>query len=116
MADISGTLTSVEFVPLTRFLCSMRKTGDLLVSSGSWIGQVALDDGRITAATVENDRGLPALEFLALVMSEGQFEFSEGTPSLVADPTLPADPWTHLDAIAANRPAWVRRLPPPGAV
>src|SRR5688572_2600885 len=116
MAELTGTLTSVEFVPLARFLCSLGKSGDLLVSRGNWIGKVSFDHGRLIAATVEHDQGMDALDFVTLVMGDGQFEFCEGAPSLPADPHLPADPWPHLERIAAAKPAWVKRLPPPTAV
>jgi signal peptidase I len=116
MAELTGTLTSVEFIPLARFLSSLRKSGDLLVARGAWSAQVSFDHGRIIGAVVDHDQGMPALEFVALVMGDGEFEFCEGAPSLPPNKDIPSDPWPHLQKLVDSDPAWVKRLPSPTAV
>jgi hypothetical protein len=50
MAELSGSLLSFEPTALVRFLCGLGKSGDLLVSHGHWIGQLSIEDGRLSAA------------------------------------------------------------------
>ena len=61
--QLTGSLSKFDPATLVRFLCALRKSGDLLVSRGHWIGQLAVDDGRLIAAAIgDNELGAPALE------------------------------------------------------
>jgi len=82
MAELNGSLTSIGLAPLVRFLGGLNKTGDLLIARGHWVGQLSFVDGQLTAAAVENAQGPEALTFIAAVLGAGDFEFSEGEPSL----------------------------------
>jgi signal peptidase I len=117
MAELSGSLSSVGLAPLTQFLSTLGKTGDLLLSSGPWIGQLSLDHGRLVAAVVEDERGLPALEFIGTGIRHGDFEFSEGPPTVAPTADLGADPLAQLARLSNAAPAtWVARVPGPTAV
>jgi signal peptidase I len=117
MAELSGSLSSFEVPGLVRFLCGLGKSGDLLITRGHWIGQLSVDRGRLTAAAVEDEQGAPALDFIVAAMRGGEFEFSEGPPSLAPNLELGADPLVVLERVAAATPeAWVRLLPAPTAI
>jgi signal peptidase I len=117
MAELTGSLASFEVVSLVRFICGLGKSGDLLVTRGHWIGQLSVDRGRLTAAAVEDEQGPTALEFITAGMRGGEFEFSEGPPSLAPNLDQAADQLAVLERVAAATPeAWVRLMPAPTAV
>jgi signal peptidase I len=117
MAELTGSLSSFEVVGLVRFICGLGKSGDLLVTRGHWIGQLSIDRGRLTAAAVEDEQGATALEFIAAGMRGGEFEFSEGPPSLAPNLDQSADQLVVLGRVAAATPeAWVRQMPAPTAI
>jgi signal peptidase I len=117
MAELIGSLSSFEVAGLVRFLCGLGKSGDLLITHGHWIGQLSVDRGRLTAAAVDDEEGASALEFITAAMRGGEFEFSEGPPSLAPNLDLGADPLVVLERVAAAPPeAWVRLLPAPTAI
>jgi signal peptidase I len=90
MTSFAGSFSDFELAPLVDLLCGLRKTGDLLVRGGQWVGQLSVEDGRIRGAVAEDEHGLPALDFICTAMVCGQFEleFWEGTPHVAADPQL----------------------------
>ena len=97
-----------------RFLCGLGKSGDLLVSHGHWIGQLSVENGRLSAAAVEDEQGPAALEFISAVMRAGDFEFSEGPPSLAPNLDGGADPLVLLERVAAAAPqSWLSLVPAP---
>ncbi|HLZ30384.1 MAG TPA: signal peptidase I [Chloroflexota bacterium] len=114
MAELSGSLLSFELTALVRFLCGLGKSGDLLVSHGHWIGQLSVESGRLSAAAVEDEQGPAALEFMSAIMRGGDFEFSEGPPSLSPNLDAGADPLGLLERVAAAAPqAWLSLVPAP---
>lgn len=77
MADFSGSLASIELAAVTQFLSSLGKSGQLRVARGPWTGQLAFQHGRLTDASVDGEHGPAALEFVAVALRNGHFEFSE---------------------------------------
>jgi signal peptidase I len=66
---------------------------------------------------VELEQGLAALEFIATGLADGEFEFSEGPPTLSPAVDLGADPLAQLARFANALPApWLARVPGPTAV
>ena len=117
MAELTGSLSSFELTALVRFLCGQGKSGDLLVARGHWIGQLSVEKGRLSAAAVEDEHGLAALEFMSAVMRDGDFEFSEGPPNLAPNLDGGADPLLLLERFAAVGPqSWLSLVPAPTAV
>jgi signal peptidase I len=114
MSDLSGSLASIDLIPLIRFLCSQGKSGDLLVLYEDWTGAIALDRGQLTAAAIEREVGFAALDFMIQALHHADFEFWDGPPQL--EPNLPpmGDPLAGL--AAAHGEAWARELPGPEAV
>jgi signal peptidase I len=118
MADLSGSFTSIQFAPLAQFLASLGKSGDLLVSYEHWVGQMSLQDGRLVAASIDDEHGLSALELIVSGAStRGIFEFFDGAPSLTPE----LDPkWDFMEAIqrlsASPLKGWMSRLRGPMAV
>jgi signal peptidase I len=84
MAELSGSLASIGLVTVAQLLGGLRKSGDVLIARGSWIGQLSFDRGQLTAAALNDERGFAALEFIAASLREADFEFSEGPPTLFA--------------------------------
>src|SRR5690348_981547 len=82
MAELSGSLSSIELAPLVQFLCGLGKSGDLLISRAHWVGHLSFECGQLIGAAVETDSGPTALEFVAAGLCGGDFEFSEGPPGL----------------------------------
>src|SRR5439155_19307372 len=97
MAELTGSLASIEIEALARLLSDLRKSGDLLVSRDHWIGQLSFANGRLTAAGVEDDLGTPALEFICGALRNGDFEFSEGPPSLANNLDTSTDALAQLE-------------------
>jgi signal peptidase I len=116
MAELSGTSSSIQLAPLVRFLCGLGKSGDLLLSRNHWLGQLSFERGQLIAAEVDAERGAAALEFMAVALQGGDFEFSEGPPNLAQN--LGPDPLAELDRLTGSRsaPEWLAELPPPHAV
>src|ERR687885_2476858 len=117
MAELSGSLASVDLASLVQFLAALGKTGDLLVSRDHWFGQLSLDRGRLIAAAFDNEVGQPALELIASGLAHGSFEFSEGPPTLPATADLPRTALDDLAALASEPPAaWAAAVPGPHSI
>lgn len=104
MPELSGSLSNFEITSLVRFLCGLSKSGDLLLARDHWIGQLSVDSGHLTAASTDDELGRPALEFIAAVMAGGEFEFSEGPPTLAPNLDLDSDPLLALERLTAHGP------------
>lgn len=112
MADLYGSLGSFGIAPLARFLCSARKTGDLLVTTGSWFGRLSFNSGQLIAASCEGERGRAALELIVNTMHSGDFEFAEGPPTGEIDLDLGATGLDVLDEVAtASAYVWRTVVP-----
>jgi signal peptidase I len=117
MAELSGSLAGFGFARLLEFLSELGKTGDLLVSQGNWTAQLSFERGQLTASTVADEQGLAALEFIALFMQAGEFEFFESPPSLTPNLDVRTDPLGQFKRLSvdARGPA-SSRLPEPNSV
>jgi signal peptidase I len=111
MPGLNGSLAFVELVPLVRLLMTLGKSGDLVLSRGSWSGRLLLDRGRLSGAAVVDHTGLEALEFICVALPDAEFEFLEGTPTLSANLDVSPDPLVELERFAANRESWNGALP-----
>ena len=117
MPELTGSLSTFDVATLVRFLSGLGKSGDLLVSRGHWIGQLAVDHGRLIAAAVVDELGLSALEFIATVMTSGDFEFSEGRPTFAPNLHADVDGLATLERLAsAAAHTRIGRLLPPNVV
>ena len=115
MADLTGSFSSIHLAPLAQFLASLGKTGDLLISDQHWVGQLSMQDGRVVAASIDDEHGLSALELIISgVGARGTFEFFDGPASLTPE----IDPrWDFVDGIqrisASPLQGWMARLRSP---
>ncbi|HEY1293681.1 MAG TPA: signal peptidase I [Chloroflexota bacterium] len=118
MADLSGSFSSIQLAPLAQFLANLGKTGDLLISNVHWVGQLGLQDGRISAAGIDDERGLSALELIVGgVGDRGTFEFFDGAPTLTPDFDARLDFVESIQRFAASPlQGWMGRLHGPNAV
>jgi signal peptidase I len=117
MPELTGSLSNFDLATLVRFLCGLGTSGDLLVSRGPWIGQLAVDHGRLIAAGVVDELGLPALDFIAAVMTSGEFDFSEGPPTLAPNLQPDVDPLTTVERLSSGAAqTGISRLLPPTVI
>ena len=117
MAELSGSLAVTGIAPLLEFLSALGKTGEVVVSRSNWIGQLSLDRGRLTAGKVEHEQGLAALEFIALYMQAGEFEFFDGPPSLTPNLDASTEPLAQLKRMTASSPSpRLSLLPAPSSI
>lgn len=105
MSDFSGSLATFELASLARFLSAMRKTGELHIVDGPLIGCLSFDTGRLVAASVEDERGRGALEFIVGWMRYGEFEFIEGAPSPASDTDLRPEPLDLVEQLVRDAPS-----------
>ena len=78
MVELSGSLGSVDLLPIIRLLAELRQTGSLQLSRADWAARLDLRDGRVVAASFAEERGLGALTALGLVMHDAEFTYMEG--------------------------------------
>jgi MFS family permease len=78
-ATLQGSLASLGLQPVLRFLCSIDKTGNVVLSRDGWTGRLSLNAGRVISASFGSERGLAALDAILLVLSEANFVFAEET-------------------------------------
>ncbi|MBV9354462.1 MAG: signal peptidase I, partial [Chloroflexi bacterium] len=104
--ELSGSLACIGFVPLVQFLAGLGKTGSLRVWREAWVADVGLERGELIGATADEERGLAALDFILLALSEGDFAFTSGQPEL--DRNLDErsqDVHAHLERLASSQPS-----------
>src|SRR5579864_2168302 len=116
MPELNGSLASFDIATVLRFLSGVGKTGDVLLARDQWIGEVSLERGRIIGASVHDDEGPDALEFMAIALRDGTFEFSEGPATLRPSLASVPDPIAALEQFAQRASRWPYELPPPNAV
>jgi len=88
MTQLSGSLAGIGLSALLRFLSDVRATGHLVVVDGDLQGVLSLEGGRLASAAFERERGLDALEAVALALGGGHFELRPAAEPLVADLSL----------------------------
>ena len=88
MTQLSGSLAGIGLSALLRFLSDVRATGHLVVVDGDLQGVLSLDGGRLASAAFERERGLAALEAVALALGGGHFELRPAAEPLAADLAL----------------------------
>ncbi len=115
--ELYGSLSSVEPWPLMQFIAERQATGRLLLSRGSWVAEVIFANGCLVSATVGQEVGLAALQFILLGFSEGEFVFSAaaaGGQQNVAAGGL--DLQGHLARLASAQAELAADVPAPALV
>ncbi len=117
MISLGGTLEGIGLPALVRFLAGLRSSGRLLVADDSWGGEVGFDEGRVVAAAFGAERGLAALEAIALALPRGEFRFAGGAVPEGRDVDLPPeDLERYLTSLAEEQVALARAIPSLAAV
>jgi hypothetical protein len=112
MISLGGTLEGIGLPALVRFLAGLRSSGRLLVADDSWGGEVGFDEGRVVAAAFGAERGLAALEAIALALPRGEFRFAGGAVPEGRDADLPPeDLERYLTSLAEEQVALARAIP-----
>src|SRR5436853_579395 len=92
MAELRGSLEGIGFPALVGFLASLEKSGCLQLTSSQGGGTVSFTAGRVVAAAYGAERGLPALEALALALPRASFVFVDGALPPGDEPTIDLAP------------------------
>ena len=79
MAELSGSLEGIGLVALVRFLTSVAEAGRLVIRDGDMTGVLDINDRSVVGATFDHERGMPALEAIALALGRGRFDFRDAT-------------------------------------
>jgi hypothetical protein len=76
--DLQGSLHTTDLPTLVRFLAAAETSGRLRIARGDHSGDLYLEDGRITAASFGEARGLSALDAIAVELHGGRFTYDRG--------------------------------------
>src|SRR5262249_51373709 len=83
MTELRGRVQQFGVASLMRLGAELDRSGCLTISEAGMVGQVVFAPGRVVAASVGEERGQPALEFIALALAEGDFVYSDrASPSI----------------------------------
>jgi hypothetical protein len=86
--------TSLRFAALSavvELLTRVAGTGRLRLVSGAWVGEIELRRGQIIGATLGDERGLPALESIAVGFLDGELNFAAGAVAEDGAALLPVE-------------------------
>lgn len=103
MVELKGSLSGIGLLAVVELIGEVHHSGNLELRKASAAGTLAFDDGRLVAAECGPHNGLQALADCVTELSDGDFTFVEGIPSL--ERTLdvsPADLKRLLDRIASG--------------
>jgi hypothetical protein len=110
--NLAGTLEGIGLAALVRFLVSLNPSGRLLVADDVWGGEVGFDEGRVVTAAFGAERGLGALEAIALALPNGEFRFTGGAAPEARDVELPPEELErYLTSLAEEQTAMAKVLP-----
>ncbi len=112
MITLAGTLEGIGLPALVRFLSTLRSAGRLLVADDAWGGEIVFDQGEVVAASFGTERGLAALEAIALALPKAEFRFTGGAPAGDRDVDLPAAEFdAYITSLDESQSAIARLLP-----
>src|SRR5438046_586 len=112
MRVLSRSLKVISLPSLARFLTGLLHSGTLHVTLGPLAGDVHFDAGQVVAASLGSERGLAALDAIALALAEGQFAFADGPPPEERNVELTAGQMqAHLDDLAKEKVTLAAILP-----
>src|SRR5262249_42439484 len=77
MTELRGYVQQFGVASLMRLGTELDRSGCLTISEAGMVGQVVFAPGRVVAASVGEERGQPALEFIALALADGDFVYSD---------------------------------------
>ncbi|HYW88366.1 MAG TPA: signal peptidase I [Chloroflexota bacterium] len=77
MTELRGRVQQFGLASVMRLGTELDRSGCLTISEAGMVGQVLFAPGRVVAASVGEERGQPALEFIALALAEGDFVYSD---------------------------------------
>jgi hypothetical protein len=104
MTQLGASLRFVELPAVVELLASVCSTGRLRLASGDWAGEIVLRRGQIVGAALRNERGLAALEGIALGFTDGELKFADGPVAEGDDALLAVDQQVpYLSALNEER-------------
>jgi signal peptidase I len=78
MTELQGSLHDFELRVLLRFLATQRSSGYLHISRSGLNGELLLDNGQVVGAAAGEQRGIAAVDLIALVLADGYFIYTDG--------------------------------------
>jgi hypothetical protein len=76
---LKGAIHAGTLLELLHFLAAVKKTGQLIATSGGMVGEVVLHDGNVTKGSWKDSTGAGAVESI-LSLTSGAFEYHERNP------------------------------------
>src|SRR4051812_43088735 len=117
MGEFYGSLQDIGLPEILSFLKGLGKTGSLRISQGRWAAEACLSSGRLTGASFNDERGIPALEAIMLGLPGGSFTFTDGPESGEHNVDLaPDELHVRLTAFSHERDLLAVAVPSLGAI
>src|SRR5918911_4403719 len=118
MTELSGTLDGIGLAPLVSFLSGLGKSGRLTIADGPMGGDVFLEGGQVVGAAFDAERGLPALDAIALALGGGRFGFVEQDTRLLEHNVklTPSELRQHLEELDREQSMLAAAIPSLAAV
>ncbi|MBV9543776.1 MAG: DUF4388 domain-containing protein [Chloroflexi bacterium] len=105
MLELKGSLTSIGLPALVQLLGELHESGRLDISGGAATGELWFGEGRLVDAAFGGERGLSALDAIALELADGECAFLEG--ELAKERSIDATPESvraHLGELSHGTP------------
>jgi hypothetical protein len=103
LVELKGSLTGIGLLAILQLIGEVRHSGNLELRKDGVNGTLAFDDGRLVAAESGELHGLQALASCVLELSDAEFTFVEGIPTLERTLDLgPAELRNLLDRITGG--------------
>jgi hypothetical protein len=111
-------MASLGLQPVLEFLASIGKSGCLHLSREGWAGRLSLEGGQLLGASFGQERGLAALDAILLVLSDGEFSFSDQPCAATSDVEflIPIADLPGRVPLLANGHGLAGRIPGPATV
>src|ERR1700737_3584008 len=90
MVELKGSLNGIGLLSIVELIGELHPSGSLGLTRGAAYGMLSFDDGRLVAATFDDDRGSKALAACVVELADGDFVFIEGVP--IGERTLDLGP------------------------
>jgi Domain of unknown function (DUF4388) len=79
MVELNGSLGGIGLPALISLLSELRQTGVLRLNDADWSGDLAFENGVLTAASLGTSHGLDALAACVLMLGKSDFRFVEAS-------------------------------------
>jgi hypothetical protein len=105
MVELKGSLGSIGLPAIVQLIGDLHHSGNLELTRGASRGVLGFDDGRLVAASFDDQRGFSALAACSHQLADADFVFVEGLPTDERTMDLSgSDLQRHLRRLASGEP------------